>query len=352
MLRAPDQHALNAEENAEMKENTVQYVSEAIGECAFERFPDIGEYRETAGKRLREITGLAQMEAMNVPPPSPEILWERDLELGHVSKLAFFTEPGEQAFAYLCLPKKTAKPYPAFLCLHGHGSGMHWSLGVKWEDETTPLPIENDRDFALGCLRRGIAAIVLEQRFFGERSNREDHMPSCLYASLQNLLIGRTTIGERVFDVRQLIRYLASRGDIDFKNLGVMGGSGGGTASLFAAALLPEITHVMPAVAFSSFRGSIGAMPHCACNYIPNLLRFGESADVAGLIAPRPIVLVNGRFDPIFPLAEAERQFARLQKIYAAAGAPDNCRLVVGEGEHRFYAEAAWNAMLEFFPVK
>lgn len=129
----------------------------------------------------------------------------------------------------------------------------------------------------------------------------QDRSPSCLYASLQNLLIGRTTIGERVFDILQLLRWLAVRDDIDRTRLGVMGGSGGGTAALFAAALLPQITHAMPAIAFSSFRGSIGAMPHCACNYIPNLLRFGESADVAGLIAPRPVVMVNGRFDPIFP---------------------------------------------------
>ena len=92
-------------------------------------------------------------------------------------------------------------------------------------------------------------------------------------------------------------------------------------------------------------------MPHCACNYIPNLLRFGESADVAGLIAPRPVVMVNGRFDPIFPLAEAERQFTRLKKIYAAFGVPDNCRMVVGEGRHRFYADIAWKSMLELFPV-
>lgn len=334
-----------------MKENSVKNISESIGEFAFERFSDPYEYQRHARSKLKELIGLTQMEEMNCPSPVPQVLWEREIELGHISKIAFFPEPDEPAFAYICLPRESAKPYPAFICLHGHGTGMHWSLGMKWEDEITPLPLENDRDFALGCLRRGIAAAVLEQRFFGERSSNADHTPSCRYAAMQNLLIGRTTIGERVFDISQLLKYLSERGDIDFSRLGVMGGSGGGTAALFAAALLPQLTHAMPAIAFSSFRGSIGAMPHCACNYIPNLLRFGESADVAGLIAPRPVVMVNGRLDPIFPLAEAERQFARLQKIYAAFGAPGNCRLVVGEGEHRFFADIAWKNMLELFPV-
>ena len=334
-----------------MKENSVKNISEEIEEFAFERFSDLHDWQKAARKKLKEITGLDRMEAMVHDAAPPEILWERDMGLGRISKISFFPEPGEQAFAYLCLPHGCKKPYPTFICLHGHGTGMHWSLGVKWEDEATPLPMENDRDFALGCLRRRIAAIVLEQRFLGERSGHADRSPGCLYASLQNLLIGRTTIGERVFDILQLLRWLAVRDDIDRTRLGVMGGSGGGTAALFAAALLPQITHAMPAIAFSSFRGSIGAMPHCACNYIPNLLRFGESADVAGLIAPRPVVMVNGRVDPIFPLAEAERQFTRLKKIYAAFGVPDNCRMVVGEGRHRFYADIAWTSMLELFPV-
>lgn len=138
-----------------MKENSVKNISEEIGEFAFERFSDLHDWQKAARKKLKEITGLDRMEAMVHDAAPPEILWERDMGLGRISKISFFPEPGEQAFAYLCLPHGCKKPYPAFICLHGHGTGMHWSLGVKWEDEATPLPMENDRDFALGCLRRG-----------------------------------------------------------------------------------------------------------------------------------------------------------------------------------------------------
>ena len=65
-------------------------------------------------------------------------------------------------------------------------------------------------------------------------------------------------------------------------------------------------------------------------------------ADFAGLIAPRPLVVVAGHDDPIFPLAGVEEAFADIQAIYAAAGAPDRCRLVVGDGGHRFYPEEGW----------
>lgn len=84
------------------------------------------------------------------------------------------------------------------------------------------------------------------------------------------------------------------------------------------------------------------AIYHCADNYVPGLLPVAEMADIMGLFAPPPLVLVAGREDPIFPIAATRRAFRALQRIYRAAGAPDRCRLVVGPEGHRFYADLAW----------
>jgi predicted esterase len=70
-------------------------------------------------------------------------------------------------------------------------------------------------------------------------------------------------------------------------------------------------------------------------------------ADIMGLFAPRPLVIVAGREDPIFPLPGVEAAYAHLQAIYQAAGAAERCHLVVGDGGHRFYAEEAWPVMLQ-----
>ena len=71
-----------------------------------------------------------------------------------------------------------------------------------------------------------------------------------------------------------------------------------------------------------------------------------EMADVVGLFAPRPVVVVAGRDDPIFPVAATRRQFRQLKSIYKAAGAADRCQLIVGPEGHRFYADLAWPKML------
>ena len=156
------------------------------------------------------------------------------------------------------------------------------------------------------------------------------------------LMLRRTLAGERVYDVDRGLDYLAQRGDADLSRTGIMGLSGGGAISIYAAALLPRITFAMPACCFCTFRDSIMSLYHCQDNYLPGLLRHAEMADVLGLFAPKPVVVVAGSQDPLFPLRATEKAFRDLRRIYRACGAEAQCRLVVGEGGHRFYAADAW----------
>ncbi|OQA84571.1 MAG: Alpha/beta hydrolase family protein [Lentisphaerae bacterium ADurb.Bin242] len=326
-----------------------QISTPVSGQYAFERFKSFSRWKRAAKGALTRLIGLDELLALERKPIVPEPLWKRKIELGTIEKIAFESEPGFRTFAYVCLPKKAKAPCKTFICLQGHSTGMHTSIAVEWKDETTPKAIEGDRDFAIGCLQRGIAAVCLEQRCMGEHSTNENREPSCFVPTMIRLLGRRTTLAERIYDVDRLVDYLYARKDIDRTHIGLMGNSGGGTTTMFAGALLDRITHSMPSCSFSSFRDSIGAMQHCACNYIPGLLLYGETADAVGLTAPKPVVVVNGVEDPIFPIRAANEQFERMKKIYAAAGAPGNCVHAIGKEGHRFYAKEGWDAMSEFF---
>jgi dienelactone hydrolase len=195
-----------------------------------------------------------------------------------------------------------------------------------------------------------VAALCIEQRSFGLRREQHQEQVSphgCQDAVMHALMLGRTLAGERVFDVDRGLDYLASRGDVDMKRVGVMGNSGGGTVTMYAAALLPRLSFAMPSCSFCTFADSIMSIYHCADNYIPGILQYAEAADVMGLFAPKPLVIVAGREDAIFPLPGVRKAFRDLQKIYEAAGAKENCRLVIGEGGHRFYADDAWPKLLK-----
>ena len=309
---------------------------------------DVRTWQVALRRKLRQLLGDMPKERC---PLRPRRLWQREHPLGAIEKIAFTSEPYADVVAYVCLPRNAKPPYTFMICLQGHSTGMHNSIAVQREDETKPNKVEGDRDFALGCMSRGIAALCIEQRSFGLRREQKQERASphsgCHDATMHALMLGRTLIGERVYDIDRGIDYLAARGDADMNHIGVMGNSGGGTVSVFAAALLPRLAFAMPSCYFCTFRDSIMSIYHCADNYIPGLLKYAEMADVMGLFAPKPVLLVAGKEDDIFPVGATRRAFRDLRRIYRACGAGARCHLVVGAGGHRFYADDAWPVMLK-----
>ena len=307
---------------------------------------DVAAWQRKLRRKVRSLLGETCRDRVDLNVRS---LWKRDHPLGTIEKIAFTAEPYADVVAFVCLPSSVEPPYPWFVCVQGHSTGMHNSIGVERDNNAKPIEVAGDRDFGLGCMRRGVAALCIEQRSFGERREQvQEHTANhgCHDATMHALMLGRTLLGERVYDVDRGIDYLHTRDDVDRKRIGVMGNSGGGTVSLFAAATLSRLSLAMPSCYFCTFRDSIMSIYHCMDNYVPGLLRYAEMADVLGLFAPRPVVVVAGKDDPIFPIAAARREFKRLKAIYAAAGAAERCHLVVGPEGHRFYADLAWAKMV------
>jgi len=310
---------------------------------------DVQQWQDSFRPKLKELLGDMPKETEKCPL-NVRSLWKRDHELGTIEKVVFTSEPFCDVPAFLCLPKNAAPPYTTFICLQGHSTGMHNSIGLDFETNTKEIEVAGDRDFALKCMEKGIAALCIEQRSFGERGenllkNGSEHM--CHDGVCHALKLGRTLNGERVWDVGRGIDYLAGRNDINMDKIGLMGNSGGGTITIYASAIMDRIAFAMPSSAFCTYQDSIMNIEHCADNYIPGLLQYAEIGDVMGLHAPKPVVIVAGLEDDIFPIHGVKKAFSKLKEIYRAAGAEDNCCLVIGNGGHRFYANEAWDAMLK-----
>jgi dienelactone hydrolase len=308
---------------------------------------DVKTFQTRLRARLKQLVGVMPEKRA---PLNVRSFWKREHPLGTIEKIAFTSEPCSDVIGYVCLPRNAAKPYPFFVCLQGHTSGAHNAVALDREDDRKPIDVPGDRDFGIGCMKRGIAALCIEQRSFGYRRERKQQQVSphgCHDAAMHALMLGRTLLGERVYDVDRSIDYLATRDDVDMSRLGVMGNSGGGTVSLFSAALLPRIKFAMPSCYFCTFRDSVMSIYHCADNYVPGLLQYAEMADVMGLFAPKPLVLVAGKTDPIFPVAAVRKSFKHLKRIYEAAGVRERCHLIIGPEGHRFYADLAWPKMLK-----
>ena len=263
-----------------------------------------------------------------------------------------WTEPAFRVPFFLLRPIDAQGRRPLVLTPHGHSKhGRYVYAGIDASGK--PVPVEGDRDMALQAVRQGYIAIAPEARAFDESrftSDQEsDALHSCVDWQMRALMCGRTLIGERVWDIMRLIDYAATRNDVDSSRIVITGNSGGGTISLFAAAIDERISISIPGSFFCTFAASIGSIHHCPCNFFPGMLELGEMADFAGLIAPRPFLAVNGERDPIFPSPATKEAFAALQRIYTVADAGDRCELFIGDGEHRYFAEPVWPFVRRWF---
>lgn len=238
-------------------------------------------------------------------------------------------------------------PFPIGLFPHGHEAfGMDTYVGL-YDSEDKRRKIEReDRDVAVQAVRRGMIAIAPTTRGFlpatvSDRTRRHDGR-NCRSEAMHAFLAGRTATGERVWDMSRLLDWVATLPEADARRVLVMGNSGGGMVTTYMSACDERVSVAVPSCSFCSLASRDGNLHHCDCNAVPGILRWGEFWDVAGLIAPRHLLIVNGREDALFPLSEVDRAVAEVCRIFAAAGVPAHAEHRYGPGGHRFYKDLMW----------
>lgn len=307
---------------------------------------DLAAWKTSAREKLTELLGLDRFVQTS---SEIQIEYEQQCEGVKEIRFTFQSEAGYRVPCHLFLPQGVVKP-PVMLCIQGHSRGMHVSMGkVHYEDDWV-LVNQDDQDFCVQAVANGFAAVALEQRNFGECGHGQNSGPQCFESAMTALLTGRTTIGERVWDICRLIDVLETEfsDDLDMEKLCCVGHSGGGTAVIYTAALEDRIKLVMPSCAMCTFKDSIGAMHHCACNYVPQIANYFEMSDLMAMAYPKFFIQVSGEMDEIFPVHAAEEVFNAGRAVYAQLGAEERCKLLIGKGGHRFFAAQAWPAVHQF----
>lgn len=316
---------------------------------AFDKARPFDIQKEQITQKLRELLG--RMPERVEPNPVIESKTEHDGFTEY--RIAFDVERDVRSVCILCIPKLGLEKYPLCIVVPGHSTGMHVSMGRKKYETDTPG--KGDRDIAIQALERGYAALCIEQRGMGERRTEliseklknDGGKPRCQVTAMQALMLGRTLIGERVWDISRAIDLALTYPEIDGEKIMCTGNSGGGTATYYAACLEPRIKVAMPSCSVCTFRHSLGHVAHCTCNFIPNIALYMDMGDMAAAIAPRKLIIVNGREDNIFLHEGVLETFETVKDIYAAAGVPQNCALATGDEGHRYYKDKAWAAFDE-----
>ena len=211
---------------------------------AFDENKDYSEWKKQVKEKYIELLGLDEI-AKNACEIQVEVEEVVETEEYTRYRYVFESEKDCPVPCYLLIPKTGKDKYPVCVCLQGHSTGFHISIGINkhagnetWKGDAGTLETST---FALDAVKNGYAALAIEQRGMGERTtpraNRGRALTcGCYHTAMTALMLGRTLIGERVWDVSKGIdslQYCAEKLDLD--DVTLMGNSGGGTATYYAA---------------------------------------------------------------------------------------------------------------------
>ncbi|MBN1344077.1 MAG: acetylxylan esterase [Phycisphaerae bacterium] len=309
-------------------------------------------WQSDARPALRRLVGLDTIAA-SVGRHRPKVELEPIQEKGDytIRKGQLQTEPDVTIPFWLLKPPGKG-PFPLAVLPHGHNRrGYDVYAGVYPTDADRRRALAEDRDVAVQAVKQGFLAVAPATRGIGadgvpdvwQRHGGRD----CRSQLMHCLLADRTPTGERVWDMQKIIDWATTRPDVDAKHILIMGNSGGGMVTLYAAACDERVTIAVPSCSFCTFVSDGGRIYHCDCNMVPGILRSFDLSDVAGLIALRRLLIVNGRTDALFAPQDVTRAANHVRAIYDAAGCPSHFEHRWGHAGHRFYKDLMWPFILE-----
>ncbi|NBV23237.1 MAG: acetylxylan esterase [Proteobacteria bacterium] len=286
---------------------------------------DWNKYKVTARQQLFEMLGLDPL------PPKTDLHATVTGRLDHpeftVEKLHFQSRPGLYVTGNVYVPVNLTAPAPAVLYVCGHA--VVKTNGVSYGNKA------GYQHWGAWFARNGYVCLIIDTVQLGEIEGI--HHGTFKEGMWWWNSRGYTSAGAEAWNCIRALDYLQSRKDVDGSRIGVTGRSGGGAYSWWIAALDDRIKVACPTAGITDLQNYVvdGCVEgHCDCMFMVNTFRW-DYAQVAALMAPRPLLIVNTDKDTIFPLDGVVRVHERVRGIYDLHNKPDQLGLILTEGPHK-----------------
>lgn len=260
---------------------------------------------------------------------------------------------------YMSVPCQVLRPKemkgdgsnPAILCSHGHGEfGKEAVAGVRSSPEIVDNIKQHNYNYGEQMAQAGFLTISPDLRGFGERRDKReavDPFPGrdpCNVNFIKGAIMGLWTLTGNIWDMKCCVDYLETRAEVDPERIGMMGLSQGGTMTTFTAAAEPRIK-AADIICYVNSWAEFGLKQanFCGSQIVPSIYRYFDTSDIAGLIAPRPLLIEMGIYDDCFYLEDTVRGFEEVRQIYEAAGADDRLWKDIHSGPHAFGGNEAFD---------
>jgi dienelactone hydrolase len=250
--------------------------------------------------------------------------------------------PGGLVRGFLTGPDADWAALPAVLYCHAHGN--RYEIGAAELLEGRPALL--DESYGVALARRGIVALCPDMPCFGERATETE-------SSLSKRLLwqGRTLFGAMLSDLAGALDLLSGLDGIDPARISIFGFSMGAAHAFWLGALQPRIERIAHACSFADLASLVAGGGHDLHGHymtVPGLLASFSTGAIAGVIAPRPQLVIAGALDPLTPPDALAKGLADLEQAYRDAGASAALRVLVEPDTGHRETPAMREAILDF----
>lgn len=249
-----------------------------------------------------------------------------------IENVIFESRPGFPVTANLYVPTGRPHPLPAVLGACGHSDNGKAAGTYQM--------------FAQGLARQGYVTLIFDPMGQGERLQHVGAQGKPLFGlgTSEHTYVGNrmTLVGENLptwfaWDGIRALDYLLSRPEVDPKQVGVTGNSGGGTQATWLCGLDSRITMAAPSCFITTLRRNIENEHSQDPEQFPwRLLELGlDHSDFIAAMAPKPVMILGQEKD-FFDARGFEEASERLRHLYRLLGAEQNFQSFLGADYHGF----------------
>lgn len=281
-------------------------------------------------------------------PLRPEVRQTVAADGYRLESVTYEAEPGDRVPAWLLIPQGVDAEHPAPAVAVWHQHNAQWHLGKSEPAGRAGDPMHHT---GVALARLGYVVLCPDALCFEER--QDPRLPGGDYerfAFLRYVVAGKCLAWKNILDMRRAVDYLCARPEVRPERIGCFGHSMGSTFTWLVGPWEPRLRCLvgnccMPTYAAIHRTGIL----HCFPNFVPGWMQYGDTPDIAAMIAPRPLHLNFAELDTGSPIEEVREGIATIERAYRAAGQAENFTSYVEEGAGHVLSESMWQRVVRFF---
>ena len=288
------------------------------------------------------------LECLGGPWPEPcelepRILREEQRDGYRLQWVDYAVEPDDRVPAILLIPDgvTATSTAPAIAIWHQHAG--QWHLG---KSEPAGLLGDPMHHTGVALVKEGYVVLCPDALCFEERQDTELKLKDGAWERFEFLRLvvdGRCMAWKNILDMRRAIDYLVSRPEVHPDRLGCYGHSMGSTHTWLMGPWEPRMKCLVGNCCLPTYEAIHRTkLLHCFPNFIPGLHQFGDTPDIAALIAPRALHLNFGETDHGSPIQEVRAGVERIAAAYEKAGAAEKFTWFIEADTGHVLSDAMW----------